>query len=344
MEIRFCDECGKRISEPRDKGGDDRQLCDACLAASQTAQVAATAPTSSTKNTAVLAKRSTAQIRPARQTEKVGSGLNQATKKPLLNPAILAAIAAGVMLGIGGFILLSGPSKESKAIEKNVARSDTPAARPVTAPAPAPVEESKAAGAEQSATVPSFLRSPEPAGAPHELTPKEEYDLRIKRGEAKPVAQPVIAAPAEIPASNEEWKEIFNGKDLNGFHIVNGNWNVEDGVIVSVLSDKPSRMQTNAQYGDFELKFKFMLAKGRHSELQLRQYSQIYPMQPENGVWKDVVVKAFGPTTTATMDSTPLRLEVDSDGKATVGVIGFYASKGSSIKLKDISIRPIRKP
>ena len=123
MEIRFCDECGKRISEPREKGGDDRQLCAACLAASQTAQVAATAPTSSTKNTAVLAKRSTAQIRPARPTEKVGSGLNQATKKPLLNPAILAAIAAGVMLGIGGFILLSGPSKESKAIEKNVART-----------------------------------------------------------------------------------------------------------------------------------------------------------------------------------------------------------------------------
>ena len=354
VEIRFCDDCGKRITDAELAAGGERQLCGTCLANARALEAPVTAPVSSVRNTAVLSKRSTAQIRPARPTERVGSGLTPATRTPFISPAVAVAIAAGVMLGVFGFFAISG-SKD----EKIAAKADAPTVRPpvvaapvvVSTPAPATHERPKGAQGEAPAAttpLPSVMRSndSQPAApAVHELSPKEEYELRVKRGEIKPAAPAANPdAPKEIPASTDEWKEIFNGKDLTGFHTVNGNWKVEDGALTSVASGDRSRIQTDAQYGDFELKFKFMMVVGRYAELQLREYSQVYPLNVGSGVWREVTVKAFGLTTTATMDGVQLSMVTDCSNSAANGVLGFYTQKGGSIKLKEISLRPIRKP
>jgi len=344
VEIRFCNDCGKRITESEPADG-VKQLCVTCLANAKALQAPVSAPISPEKNTAVLSRRSTAQIRPARPTERVGSGLSPATRKPVIGTAVAIAITVGALLGVVGFFLISGSpnekekDKETRGNEKSVAKTEPPAPRqqPVAAPLPTPAPPTQPA-----APLPSVMRSSEPAaGAAHELTPKEAYELRLKRGEIKPAATPdTPVAEKDIPASNEAWKDLFNGKDMDGFRILIGNWKVEDGALTATPSGSNSRLQTTAEYGDFELKFKVQMVG--YSELQLREYNQVYAIQGAN-VWKEVSVKAFGLTTTATMDGVALSQVADAAKTGTTGVIGFYASKGSAMKIKDISLRPLKR-
>jgi hypothetical protein len=68
-----------------------------------------------------------------------------------------------------------------------------------------------------------------------------------------------LCMPADIPSG---FRQIFNGKDLTGWHISqtspHGNttaWTVENGVL-SVTQDKPGNggiLLTNREYGDFEI-------------------------------------------------------------------------------------------
>ena len=259
------------------------------------------------------------------------------------------AIGAGALVGALGFYALVSSSNETpRANEKSVAKAETPPLpaprQPVQSslpPVPIPVPAAPA----EAAPLPGLMRSSESTGDAHELTPKEEYELKLKRGEIKPAAAPAAnpVAVKEIPASDqvwEAWKDIFNGKDLTGLHILHGTWTVEDGALTATPSGDFSRIKTNDQFGDFELKYKLMMVKGRHSEVQLREYSQVYDIEMESGVWKEVSVKAIGGSTSATMDGTALNLDPESANATNNDVICFYIPKGGSVKIKDISLRP----
>jgi hypothetical protein len=361
VEIRFCDDCGKRMTEQDLAASSERQLCVVCLANTRGAQSPATAPISASKDTAVLSRRATTQSRP-RQTdriergERIGSGQSPSVKTPLMHPGVIIAISVGVVMGIIAFMMMSGSTNDNKSGPTTVAKADSPAPKAVQptqssaqpSPSLATPSTPKTAPAENSSPpAPAVVRAQEPPAPnqPHELTP---YELHKLQAETQPAAPAAESTPKgkEVPASDEPWKELFNGKDLDGFQVLNGDWKVEDGALTCAPADagKKSRILTTGQFSDFELRFKFMLSKGRHSELQLHDYSQVYPLQPDNNVWKEVLVKSLGNSITVTMDGASLSPAADSDGSAKTGAIGFYAPKGVVIKIKEMSLRPIHKP
>ncbi len=63
----------------------------------------------------------------------------------------------------------------------------------------------------------------------------------------------------------EEWKPLFNGKDLTGWHAVgDGKWTVEDGVIVGRADSEKlyGLLFSDEQYQDFSVRFQFKCLAG----------------------------------------------------------------------------------
>ena len=72
-----------------------------------------------------------------------------------------------------------------------------------------------------------------------------------------------------------EWKTLFNGRDLEGWHsygetAANPGWIVEDGAIVLDVGEDTTEMTggdliTNEQYENFELELEWKLSEGGNS-------------------------------------------------------------------------------
>ncbi len=76
----------------------------------------------------------------------------------------------------------------------------------------------------------------------------------------------------------DEWTELFNGKDLTGWKKVNGTapYEVVDGAIVgaTVMGSPNSFLATEKEYGDFILEFEFMLNNDINSGVQFRSIAE----------------------------------------------------------------------
>jgi len=74
--------------------------------------------------------------------------------------------------------------------------------------------------------------------------------------------------------AEEEWIELFNGKDLTGWIQKNGTatYEVKDGAIVGTTADGSpnSFLCTEERYGDFELQFEVKIDKELNSGVQIR--------------------------------------------------------------------------
>lgn len=74
------------------------------------------------------------------------------------------------------------------------------------------------------------------------------------------------------------WKSLFNGKDLTGWHQLNGQaqYHVEKGEIVgTTVSNTPnSFLATDKDYGDFILELDLLVANDMNSGIQFRSISQ----------------------------------------------------------------------
>lgn len=74
-----------------------------------------------------------------------------------------------------------------------------------------------------------------------------------------------------------EWRELFNGTDLNGWKILNGqaDFEVKDGVIIgtSVYGEKSSFLTTNEEYSDFILELELLVDPTVNSGIQFRSHS-----------------------------------------------------------------------
>ena len=68
------------------------------------------------------------------------------------------------------------------------------------------------------------------------------------------------------PCQVGEWKPLFDGKTLNGWHkLPGGQWKVENGVIVGTSEASDPRhgmLVTDKQYSDFEIRIKYKAIKG----------------------------------------------------------------------------------
>ncbi len=93
----------------------------------------------------------------------------------------------------------------------------------------------------------------------------------------KKLAILLIGCAMALPAAGQNWTPLFNGKNLKGWHQLNGkaSYKVEDGAIVgySKLGTPNSFLCTRQNYGDFILEFEFKVTDGLNSGVQFRSES-----------------------------------------------------------------------
>lgn len=77
--------------------------------------------------------------------------------------------------------------------------------------------------------------------------------------------------------SQGKWESLFNGKDLNGWKVLNGKaeYTIKDGAIVghSMLKTPNTFLCTEKMYGDFILEMEFKVDEGLNSGVQFRSNS-----------------------------------------------------------------------
>jgi hypothetical protein len=88
----------------------------------------------------------------------------------------------------------------------------------------------------------------------------------------------IVLLVMPVAAAEGEWKDLFDGKSLEGFTQKGGKakYRVEDGAIVgsSVPNTPNSFLCTNKEYGDFILELEFKVDPALNSGVQIR--SQCY--------------------------------------------------------------------
>ncbi|MGZ3852180.1 MAG: 3-keto-disaccharide hydrolase, partial [Flavisolibacter sp.] len=86
-----------------------------------------------------------------------------------------------------------------------------------------------------------------------------------------------ILACSTLVSYSQNWKPLFNGKDLAGWKQLNGKakFTVENGDIVgtTVLGEPNSFLATEKDFGDFVLEFEFKVDSGMNSGVQFRSES-----------------------------------------------------------------------
>lgn len=80
----------------------------------------------------------------------------------------------------------------------------------------------------------------------------------------------------EAVARPTRWVELYNGKDLTGWHVMNGKagvWKAE-GELVVCQGDGGGWLTSDRQYGDFELEVEWKIPPGGNSGIGLRYPGQ----------------------------------------------------------------------
>lgn len=84
----------------------------------------------------------------------------------------------------------------------------------------------------------------------------------------------LVVAHTGFTQPKEKWTKLFNGKDLNGWKLVNGtaSYEVKDGMIVGTcVKDSPnSFLATDKEYGDFIFEVQVKIDAGINSGIQFR--------------------------------------------------------------------------
>ncbi len=80
-----------------------------------------------------------------------------------------------------------------------------------------------------------------------------------------------------MPENNENWKQLFNGKNLKGWTVLNGTakYKVENGEIIgtSEMGTPNTFLVTEKYYGDFILEYEMKMNEGLNSGVQIRSNS-----------------------------------------------------------------------
>jgi len=87
----------------------------------------------------------------------------------------------------------------------------------------------------------------------------------------------VFGVPAQTP-QKVEWKNLFNGKDLNGWKQLNGraSYSVQNSEIIgtTVFNEPNSFLATEQEYGNFILELELLVDTSMNSGIQIRSLSK----------------------------------------------------------------------
>ena len=193
--------------------------------------------------------------------------------------------------------------------------------------------------------------------------------------------QAVAAADAANGDKPGEWKPLFDGKTLNGWHhFGEGKWVVEDGAIVG-KTDKASKLYSllisDGVYMDFTVRFKFKSIQG-NSGFYIRVVTEdpdkahglqieVDPRKNPGGIyesyrrqwvdkwtpeeaakafkpddWNDVVISAYGGDVKVTVNGAT-SAELKNDPSRPAGQLAMQMHSGNEmlVHFKDIEIKHV---
>jgi len=156
----------------------------------------------------------------------------------------------------------------------------------------------------------------------------------------QPTANPVKTATSDN-SNFEDWRALFDGKSMNGWEESFGKWSVDDGAIVTTSwANNGARLGTTASFDDFELTFEIQ-DSGRYALLQLRNLGTSFKLMRQKDGWDSVSVKAIGSNVQCTLNGATVPIsDDDGDNSGSLhGDIGFYARKGTVLKIRNIKVR-----
>lgn len=87
----------------------------------------------------------------------------------------------------------------------------------------------------------------------------------------------IVGFSAPLPGS-DGWVDLFNGKDLKNWKVLNGTaeFRVEDGIVVGIskMNTPNTFLATKSEFSDFILKYEVKLDNGLNSGVQIRSLSR----------------------------------------------------------------------
>jgi len=192
------------------------------------------------------------------------------------------------------------------------------------------------------------------------------------------------ACRAAPPAERGPWRDLFNGKDLAGWHAIGGaRWSVEDGTILGQTGDGSfGWLVTDRPFADFELELSFKHEGPGNSGVQFRSHvidgvmygyqAELDPrgdyktgglyeqggrgwlVEPDQagrrahkpGQWNRYRITAVGDHITIHLNG--VKTTDVHDANAICGIIALQVHSGKAkpvrIRFKDIRIRDLTKP
>jgi hypothetical protein len=135
------------------------------------------------------------------------------------------------------------------------------------------------------------------------------------RGLGADAASPAASAPAATQPAGDALPEgfvpLFDGKTLNGWKGRDSHWKFEDGAVVGTTTKEDALkhnefLYTEKEYGDFELRAKFLL-RNHNSGIQIR--SQVHD---------DFVITGYQPDIA---ESTYTGTLYEEGGRGTIGKV-----------------------
>ena len=270
MQIFYCEKCGMRI--PLDEIGEPHsspapKFCRTCAPAKLK-------PVSKASIlVAPLANINTAKARP-----------NIKPKKPAEQTGLIVgfgALAAVILILV---VLLIGRGGNTPAPQLNPPEKPAPQIAQVPMPSlpppplPSPTSVPYQSPAPPIAAPVALPASAEPAKEPPKpatdaLSPREEFELRIKEGKVKrepaPAPEPRAEPPPVIDASG--WAALFDGKTLACLDPESiDRWKVENGAIASTNSEY-SGAQSRNDFSDGVIRFRFENGTSEELSFEVRQ-------------------------------------------------------------------------
>jgi hypothetical protein len=151
-----------------------------------------------------------------------------------------------------------------------------------------------------------------------------------------------LLAAAMPPANDPSWKPLLNGKDLTGWTVAKGKWQVAEGCVVgSAETEAGSRLDSDQVFGDCELTCSLYSDDCKFGTFQLRdwQFNIRWPFD-QLGSWRTFRLVSKGSVVQASLDGEALKPQT-AGKQAGAGKIRIYVGNPYSIKIKNLKVRSL---
>lgn len=130
-------------------------------------------------------------------------------------------------------------------------------------------------------------------------------------------------------------------ENLKGWQVRSGKWTVQDGILRGESTETaPARIESEAEYGDFDLTCFLRLTGTTTAEVQIRSYSWfVGPSWTALQDWAEIRINARGKNLQAFVNGAPFTLIRGSEDRP-VGTVAFYTGpKSMKLEIRDLRIK-----